>query len=148
MSRKRSVRPVEVFISYSSKNLNFAARLVDVLGTYGVRSFLSRRSIRGAQEWHDEIGAALKRCDWFLVILSPDSVRSKWIRRELTYALRADRYNDRIIPVLYKTCDVDELSWALSAQQVDFRRSFDQGCQDLLNIWRLPYRSERTHKPG
>ena len=66
---------------------------------------------------------------------------SKCVKRELTYALRAPRYNELIIPVLYKTCDADALSWVLSGlQQVDFRKNFDQGCKDLLKIWQLTYR--------
>jgi hypothetical protein len=42
-----------------------------------------KANIRGAQQWHDEIGTALKRCDWFLLVLSPQSVRSMWVKHEL-----------------------------------------------------------------
>jgi len=33
--------------------------------------------IVAAKQWHDEIGNALSRCDWFIVVLTPDSVRSQ-----------------------------------------------------------------------
>ena len=92
MSRKRDAAPDEVFLSHSSENANFTARLARVLSAHGVNSFLSKQHIRGAQEWHDEIGAALKRCDWFLVVLSPQSVRSRWVKHELIYALQDNRY--------------------------------------------------------
>lgn len=42
---------------------------------------MSKEHIGGAQEWHDEIGAALDRCDWFPVVLSPQSVASRWVKR-------------------------------------------------------------------
>ena len=38
--------------------------------------------------------------DWFLLVLSPQSVRSAWVKHELVYALQASRYRGRIIPVL------------------------------------------------
>jgi TIR domain len=140
MSRKRNFAPTEVFLSHSSRNRVFTSRLAKTLSAHGVRSFLSAHSIRGAQQWHDEIGAALKRCDWFIVILSPQSVRSRWVKYELLYALRASRFQDRIIPVLYKRCDADSLSFTLSSiEWVDFRRDFHEGCRQLLRIWTLDY---------
>ncbi|MGE0276450.1 MAG: toll/interleukin-1 receptor domain-containing protein [Nitrospiraceae bacterium] len=139
-SKRKSVKPTEAFLSHASKNLAFASRLSKVLGTNGVSTFFSKRSIQGAQEWHDEIGAALKRCDWFLVVLSPQSVASKWVKHELIYALQANRYKGWIVPVLYKTCDADRLSWTLSQfQRIDFRKDFHEGCRSLLSIWKLNY---------
>jgi TIR domain len=88
MPRKRKAAPSEVFISHSSKNSIFIDRLSEVLAKHGVKSFVSKANIRGAQEWHDEIGTALKRCDWFLLVLSPQSVRSAWVKHELIYALQ------------------------------------------------------------
>src|SRR5213596_3586056 len=97
-------------------------------------------NILGAQQWHDEIGAALKRCDWFLVVLSPHSADSMWVKRELMFALQLKRFADRIIPVLYQPCDVERLSWVLpSLQAVGFQQSFHDGCRDLLRAWGVGY---------
>jgi TIR domain-containing protein len=114
MSRKPDVAPEEVFLSHSSADLKFTARLAKALAGHGVKTFVSRQHILGAQEWHDEIGAALKRCDWFLVILSPSAVRSTWVKHELIYALQDSRYKERILPILYKKCDPHALSWTLA----------------------------------
>jgi hypothetical protein len=140
MSRKSSAPPDEVFLSHSSSDARFTARLANVLAAYGLETFLSKRHIAGAQQWHDEIGAALKRCDWFVLILSPHSVRSQWVKHELIYALQANRYKGRILPILYRTCDPDKLSWTLSAfQRIDFRTDFHEGCRQVLNIWKIDY---------
>jgi len=100
MPRKPKSAPIEVLVSHSSKNADFISRLNCVLTDHKVKSFVSKANIRGAQQWHDEIGIALKRCDWFVLVLSPQSVRSRWVKHELIYALRASRYRERIIPVL------------------------------------------------
>jgi hypothetical protein len=133
--------PSEVFISHSSLDQPFAALLTELLQRHRIPFWLSQRNLIGAQQWHDEIGAALKRCDWFVVILSPNSVASKWVKRELLFALDDDRYDGKIIPLLSQPCEYRDLSWALSLLQiVDFTGDFDEGCRDLLRIWGLGYR--------
>ena len=90
--------------------------------------------------WHDEIGRALARCDWFVLVLSPDAVLSTWVKRELIYSLQQDRFEGHIIPLLYQPCAYDELSWTLSQlQMVDFSQDFHEGCRNLLRIWHLGY---------
>ena len=102
----------------------------------------SDTDIQGAQQWHDEIGKALQRCDWFIVVLSPDAVNTIWVKRELLYALQQDRFEGRIAPLLNRPCSYDQLSWTLPQLQIiDFTRSFDNGCHDLLRIWGVQYAS-------
>ena len=96
----------------------------------------ARIKLSGADQWHDEIGQALDRCDWFLVIVSPNALKSMWVKRELTYALSLQRYRRRIIPVIFKNCRWRSLSWTLgSSQLVNFQTSFSKGRKQLLKIW-------------
>jgi hypothetical protein len=37
----------------------------------------SRTNLVGAQQWHDEIGAALQCCDWFAIVLSPNAGKER-----------------------------------------------------------------------
>jgi hypothetical protein len=101
----------------------------------------SPTEIIGAQQWHDEIGAALDRCDWFLIVLSPHGVKSEWVRREVLFALNDPRYNGRIAPLIAKKCDSRKLSWTLGAlQYIDFTPSFSAGARELLRIWGKGYK--------
>ena len=43
---------------------------------------------------------SVRRCNWFLLILSEEALNSKWVKRELAYALEDDRYNDHILPIV------------------------------------------------
>jgi hypothetical protein len=133
--------PREVFLSHSSLDRPFAASIAETIRRHGVPVWYSQTDILGAAQWHDEIGSALQRCDWLALILSPNSVESKWVKRELQYALQKDRFENRIIPILYLPCDFERLSWTLSSfQTVDFSESFDAGCTELLRVWGLAYR--------
>ena len=135
--------PSEVFLSHSSHDRRMAARLAATVTAHGLSVWYSPTEIVGAQQWHDEIGKALSRCDWFMVILSPQSVTSKWVKRELLFALQNDRYNDHIVPILDQACDYTMLSWTLSSiQMVDFSHDFADGCRRLLQVWRVDYNSE------
>jgi hypothetical protein len=147
MGRRRAARPKEVFLSHSSKDRGFVNKLENILRAVGIRYWYSKRHIAAATQWHDEIGNALARCDWFVVILSPSALRSLWVKRELLYALRKRRYSDRIVPVLYVQCDWGRLSWTLeNLQMVDFTRGFEAGCRGLLWTWGLKYRGERSKR--
>jgi len=102
----------------------FATSITEVMRRHGVPVWYSQTNIVGAQQWHDEIGAALQRCDWFAVILSPNSVASMWVKRELLFALQQNRFENKIVPILYQPCDLNLLSWTLSFFQiVDFTSS-------------------------
>ena len=132
--------PKEIFLSYSSVDWKFANEIAKLLRRHGVPVWHSHRNIMGGQPWHDEIGDALRRCDWFVILLSPNSVKSIWVKRELTFALRKPHYNDRIVPVVVDLCDHEQLSWTLfSHQVVDFTADFEKGCRALLRIWGIGY---------
>ncbi|MFL5542997.1 MAG: toll/interleukin-1 receptor domain-containing protein, partial [Longimicrobiaceae bacterium] len=86
-------------------------------------------------------GAALSRCDWFVILLTHASVESMWVKRELLYALRQKRYESHIIPIIVEPCDLERLSWVLSDLQIiDLRPGFEEGCRQLLKLWGIGYR--------
>ena len=132
--------PNEVFLLHSNMDQDFAMNLTNMLRRHRVPVWYSRTNILGAQQWHDEIGAALQRCDWFLIVLSPNAVGSIWVKRELIFALQQNRFENGIVPLLYQACDAERLSWVLPMfQMIDFQRPFDDGCRELLRIWELGY---------
>lgn len=134
--------PHEVFLSHSSRDLVFTDQVAGVLRRHGIPVWYSRTNILGAQQWHDEIGAALKRCDWLAVILSPNAVDSVWVKRELIFSLNDRRYAESIVPILYRHCDYVSLSWTLGAlQMIDFTGAFADGCRSLLRIWGIGYQA-------
>ena len=98
MARKRraSASRADVFISHSSHDRVFADRIVSVLQRHGISSWYAPARLLGAQQWQDEIGRALRECKWFLVVLSENALKSKWVKRVLNFAFDDDRYNESI----------------------------------------------------
>lgn len=135
-------RRARLFLSHASHDRRFVERLTGVLASHRLEFWYSTRHIAGAQDWHDEIGKALTKCNWFVLVLSPAAVKSKWVKRELLYALDRDAYEKRIVVLNYKSANDKKLSWALRQRQwVDFTKGFDNGCRALLKVWR------KTHRP-
>jgi hypothetical protein len=139
VKERTRIRVGEIFLSHAHEDHALTLRLAETLHRHGLRAWYSERHIPGARQWLDEIGAALDRCDWFVVLLTPSSVRSKWVKRELTYALNQDRYEDRIVPLLVETCDYTKLAWPLATvQTIPFKR-FSPGCKLLFGLWSMKY---------
>ena len=133
--------PKEIFLSHSSQDQAFAIQVADTLNRHGLPVWYSPTNIIGAQQWLDEIGTALERCDWFIVILSPYSIKSKWVRYEFNAALLEDRFNGKIVPVRYAPCPEKELSWLLPQLQiVDFTASHDDGFTQLLRVFGIGFK--------
>jgi hypothetical protein len=132
--------PNEVFLSHSHHDARLTVRIASELRRHGVTVWYSERHIVGAQQWLDQIGLALKRCDWFVVVLTPEAVGSMWVKREVTAALIDGKYNDRIVPLLAKSCDYERLGWPLTALQAISLRAFRPGITELLRIWGIAYR--------
>ncbi len=85
-----------VFISYSRQNADYAERLVDALKAHNLDVWIDH-SIEYGVNWSDEIFTAIRDCAAFIVIMSPDSRKSKWVQREVAYA---DEIMRPIFPIL------------------------------------------------
>lgn len=132
--------PKEVFLSHSSRNKNEATEIAATLRNHGVPLWYSPTNIRSAQQWQDEIGKALRRCDWFVVLLSEESVASRWVKLELNYALNHSQYDDHILPIRLDGCDPEKLSWTLDIfQRVEMNGAPDQAYMEILSTWGLGF---------
>lgn len=138
------MKPREVFFSHASADRRRVERIISRLREHRIKVWYSKSHLRGAQAWQEEIGAALARCDWLVVVLTPAAVKSEWVRREVAYALMEPRYRRRIVPILMKSCRHKKISWTLAAMQmVDFRKSFEAGLRELLKVWNIKLSEKR-----
>lgn len=126
-----------VFISHSSQDRELVEReIISPLRARGVDTWYSTDNIKSASEWERQIRAGLKECDWFLIALSPRSVASEWVAREVHWAFL--KRQGKIIPVMVETCEPEELHLGLLPLQfIDFRGDVAGARERLLAVWGL-----------
>src|SRR5262245_13929191 len=90
---------LRAFISYSTADRYFANRLSIALQQREIVPFIDYQSIRAGQEWEDRLANEILSANIVLVILSPDAVQSRWVRRECTFA---ESNGIPIIPLMYR----------------------------------------------
>jgi len=83
------------FISYSSKDQEFADRLHKDLQTKGVRCWFAPHDIQSGLKIHEQIDEAIRVSDKLLLILSSASMRSGWVSTEISKARKRERKEKR-----------------------------------------------------
>jgi uncharacterized protein YjbI with pentapeptide repeats len=86
------------FISYSTKDQEFADRLHADLQNRGVRCWFAPRDIHGGKKVHEQIDRAIQLHDRLLLILSEASMESEWVKTEIEKARKREvRENRRML---------------------------------------------------
>jgi len=93
----------QVFISYSRKDINFARRLAGDLEKAGFDVWWDISDLKGGDDWVRIIPAAIEASQYFVVLLSPNSIQSEWVTKEYTYAIYRRL---KIIPAMIKQCNI------------------------------------------
>jgi hypothetical protein len=84
----QAIQHYSCFISYSTKDQEFAERLYADLQNKGVRCWFAPHDLRIGSKVLDEIDAAIRLRDKVLLILSEHSIKSGWVGDEVTQALK------------------------------------------------------------
>lgn len=93
----------KIFISYSRKDIDFARKLAGDLETAGYDVWWDITDLRGGDDWVRNIPEAIKTSQYFIVVLTPNSIESEWVRKEYTQALSLRK---KIIPIMLTSCEV------------------------------------------
>jgi len=97
-----------VFLSHSSKNNRFAKRLAFDLMRHNIDVWIDEAELQIGDSLIEKIGDAIDEVDYLLVILSPQSVESKWVKREIEIALNQEILGKsiKVLPILWKPCSL------------------------------------------
>ncbi|MDV3353030.1 TIR domain-containing protein [Leptothoe sp. LEGE 181152] len=125
---------IDVFISYSRADADFARELNEELQVHGKTTWFDQESIvAGAANYKEEIFNGIEGADHFLFIISPRSIQSPYCADEVDYARSL---NKRMLTVLYERVNTKELHPALEAiQWIDFhskKKDFKTNLSTLL----------------
>ena len=98
-----------VFISYSSKDLDVVTHIKHMLDNPHIETFLAEYSVDAGESLVGKIYSAIRQSDLFLLMWSSNSQDSEWVAREIELA-RSE--NKTIVPI--KLDDESELPGVLS----------------------------------
>ncbi|HEY5041750.1 MAG TPA: toll/interleukin-1 receptor domain-containing protein [Verrucomicrobiae bacterium] len=102
---------MKVFISNSEADEKWARLLRSRLSEEGFEVWNSANDIAPGDNWLLKSGKALQNADAMIVLLSPDSAKSDWVRSEIEYALSSSQFRSRVIPLLIKP--TEDVPWIL-----------------------------------
>lgn len=102
-SRKQPVGTVahrfrRAFISYASKDRVEVLKRVQMLNHAGIKYFQDVLSLEPGDRWELQLFRHIDRCDLFLLFWSTAAKQSKWVMKEVGYALRLQGGNPSAIP--------------------------------------------------
>ena len=115
-----------LFISYSREDSELAQRLADDLRAADYSVWVDVSGLRGGQEWVREIDKAVRGCDTFILIISPDSMASKWVANETILAQNLEK---RIVPVMWRETELPV--HLVGIHYIDFQGPYDDAMQKL-----------------
>jgi len=103
------------FISYSSKDQDFAERLYSDLQNKGVRCWFAPEDMKIGDKIRDRIDQSIRIHDKLLLILSEHSISSKWVEDEVESAYEQERIRSTTVlfPVQIDSAAEDtDKAWA------------------------------------
>lgn len=128
----------KVFISYARKDSAMAQRLYHDLKGAGAEPWLDIENLLPGQQWKHEIHRAIKDCNYFVALLSEQSVSIRgFAQSELKYALEVlDEFPEDqvfVIPARTDECSpsharLRDLNW------VDLFPSYDAGLKRIIDV--------------
>jgi hypothetical protein len=129
---------MRIFLSHSSDDRTFVNNLALDLKSRGFDVWYSEWELGVGDSLVNAIQSGIEKASWLVVVLSPSSVDSRWVREELNAGFARQLAEDRvyILPVLHKTCEMP--AFLRDRLYADFRHDYSTGLQKLL--WTLSFR--------
>ncbi|MBC8171018.1 MAG: toll/interleukin-1 receptor domain-containing protein [Anaerolineae bacterium] len=94
---------IQIFISYSRRDRQFAQQLSESLHTVGLGVWIDLQDIHAGSKWGEAIQEGLDNSQAMIVVISPDSMNSENVKDEWQYFFD---HKKPIIPVLFRPAKV------------------------------------------
>ncbi|MBI5217242.1 MAG: toll/interleukin-1 receptor domain-containing protein [Ignavibacteriae bacterium] len=102
---------LKIFLSYSSNDKSEAGFLKQILQQRFDVELFSSEMLSAGEDWRTRLKNELNICDFFIVLLSPNSLSSEWLLQELGAAWVLDKH---IIPIITKKEIINRLPFDLN----------------------------------
>lgn len=92
---QQAIQFYSCFISYSTKDEEFARRLYSRMRDEHLRVWFAPEDIKGGEKLYEQIEQAIQLHDRLLIILSEESMQSEWVLSEIRRARKAEIRENR-----------------------------------------------------
>jgi|SRR5215213_7239934 len=126
---------MNVFISHSHTDSSLVKKIAAALENEGLTVWDAETEILPGDNFAEKISEALKASDAMVVLLTPESLKSKWTQWEIQYALGNKSYDRRVIPVLVgseENISSESIPWILRKLQM-IRLSKPEQAEEEIN---------------
>lgn len=128
-----------LFISYSSKDYDIAAKVREMLENSGLLCWMAPASIPGGADYSEVIVDAIEKSSGMVLVLTENSQESKWVPKELDIAITADKV---IFPVhMDSSAIIKKIHFRITDSQVieaygDVSSVFEPLIKAVRTVWR------------
>jgi len=88
---------VSVFISHTSKDDAVVEKIWQALESLKIRAWVDSQELAGGDKLTPEVQKAINDHEHFIAVLSPNTINSRWVKKEIEYALGLGK---KVIPVM------------------------------------------------
>ena len=134
------MKEYDLFISYSSKDRDFVSQLAKDMKARGIKIWLDLWEIKPGDRLRDRINDAIPRCNYFVVVFSPNSINSSWVKLELDSASIRELESKEVvvIPALFGHIADTEIPQDLKGKKyLDFRdrKKYAGNLEDIAKLF-------------
>jgi hypothetical protein len=132
------VKP-NIFMSYSRREVGFVDDLTQRLETEGFKVWLDYRSLVPGTPWAGQINKGLDESEVILLVVSKESMASKYVELEWRRVINQKK---RIILIIFEAVDLPK---ELEAYEwVDFRGNYEAGIKELISQLESPAQEQHS----
>ena len=122
---------MKIVLSYADSDSVLARALADRLAGAGLRVWFDAREIVPGDNWGAEVQRGLEDADALVVLLSPAAMRSRWVQRDIQYALGTPRFAGRLVPVQVRR--TPSVPWMKAVHVIRAGRNLDDVARRIVN---------------
>lgn len=131
-----------VFLSHNSKDKPFVRRLASDLDAHGVKCWIDEAEIKVGDSLIEKIRHGLDSMSYVAIILSPDSINSRWVQKEVDVAMNQEILGKqvKVLPLLYRECELP--GFLLGKKYADFTKdeSYEVALEDFVRSIGIVFR--------
>ena len=136
VNKKESAK---IFISYSLKDNDFVQKLSNDLSRDGFQVLKLDNVVMVGDNIQEKIIESIKKVDFFVVVMSQESLESDWIMKEIAIATENRK---KIFPVLKENVPLPSSMEFI--QYADFTKEYDSAISALVKSLRASIRTSKT----